>query len=52
MDGFTVFLDQFSDVFLWPVDPANLHFEDNPVMVCLTTILVTMGIARILRMVL
>ena len=45
------FLDAFSDVFLWPVDPQNLNFENNPVMIVLSTILVTMGIVRVLRMI-
>lgn len=45
------FLDAFSDVFLWPVDPQNLNLENNPVMIVLSTILVAMGIVRILRMI-
>lgn len=40
-------LDLFMDVFFFPVDPAYLDYENNPVMICLTAILVGMGISRI-----
>lgn len=42
------FLDLFMDVFLFPIDPVNLDFENNPIMICLTCILVGMGISRML----
>lgn len=40
-------LTAFFDVFYWPIDPANLYFEENPIMICLTAILLCMGISRI-----
>ena len=40
-------LQSFADVFFWPIDPANLNFENNPVMICLSAILLGIGLARV-----
>lgn len=41
-------LQSFMDVFLWPMDPANLDLDNNPIMLCLTAILLGIGISRVL----
>jgi len=43
------FLSAFFDVFLYPVNPEFLSFEDNPVMLLLCMVLIGMGITGIVR---
>lgn len=46
------FLDLFFDVFLFPIDPVNLNFENNVVMIILSLCLIGIGFSRLLRRVL
>ncbi len=46
------FLNLFADVFLFPLDPVNLNFDDNVVMISLSAVLLGMGIVRLFREVL
>ena len=43
------FLQAFVDVFLYPIDPQNLNFENNPVMIALSAILIGVGLVRVFR---
>lgn len=46
------FLNLFFDVFLYPIDPANLDFENNVIMIILSLCLIGIGFSRLLRRVL
>ena len=46
------FLDLFFDVFLFPIDPVNLDFENNVIMIILSLCLIGIGFSRLLRRVL
>ena len=46
------FLDLFFDIFFFPIDPANLDFENNVVMIILSLCLIGIGFSRLLRRVL
>ena len=46
------FLNLFFDVFLFPIDPANLDFENNVIMIILSLCLIGIGFSRLLRRVL
>lgn len=41
-------LNAFADIFFYPVNPEYLDFENNPIMLFLTAILLGMGISGIL----
>ena len=41
-------LNAFADVFFYPVNPEYLDFENNPIMIFLSAILLGMGISGIL----
>lgn len=41
-------LNAFADIFFYPVNPEYLDFENNPIMICLTAILLGMGISGML----
>ena len=40
------FLNLFFDVFLFPIDPANLDFENNVIMIILSLCLIGIGFSR------
>lgn len=46
------FFNLFFDVFLFPIDPANLDFENNVIMIILSLCLIGIGFSRLLRRVL
>lgn len=41
-------LNAFADIFFYPVNPEYLDFENNPIMIFLSAILLGMGISGIL----
>ena len=41
-------LNAFADSFFYPVNPEYLDFENNPIMIFLSAILLGMGISGIL----
>lgn len=43
------FLSAFFDVVMFPVDPVNLNFEDNPIMIILSMIIIGMGVVNLFR---
>lgn len=45
----TDFLAAFFDVVLFPVDPVNLDFENNPVMILLTMCVIGIGVVGLFR---
>lgn len=45
----TDFLSAFFDVVLFPMDPVNLDFENNPVMIILVMCVIGMGVVGLFR---
>lgn len=43
------FIFAFFDVVMFPVDPVNLNFEDNPVMIILSMVIIGMGVVDLFR---
>lgn len=43
------FFELFADVLLYPLDPANLVLEDNPLVLSCLAVLVGMSIFGVLR---
>jgi len=41
-------LNAFADIFFYPVNPEYLDFENNPIMIFLSAILLGMGLFGIL----
>lgn len=43
------FLSAFFDVIWFPVDPANLDFESNPIMIILVMCVIGMGVVGLFK---
>ena len=43
------FLSAFFDVVWFPVDPVNLDFENNPVMIVLVMAVIGMGVVKLFK---